>query len=156
LDPLITYRGTVYPWQCDHVGHLNIMWYSNKFDEASWNLLAQFHLTPSYLRQSHRGMAALQQNVTYKRELFAGDIIEVRSRLLEVRDKVLRFAHELCNAESGEVAAICEFTAVHIDRKERKACNFTHEIRAAAEILAARQSGACMGADAEGNAGVKG
>ena len=22
-----TYRGTVYPWQCDHVGHMNIMWY---------------------------------------------------------------------------------------------------------------------------------
>ncbi len=21
-----TYRGTVYPWQCDHVGHMNIMW----------------------------------------------------------------------------------------------------------------------------------
>ncbi len=19
-----TYRGTVYPWQCDHVGHMNI------------------------------------------------------------------------------------------------------------------------------------
>jgi len=23
-----TYRGTVYPWQCDHVGHMNIMWYA--------------------------------------------------------------------------------------------------------------------------------
>jgi acyl-CoA thioester hydrolase len=21
-----TYRGTVYPWQCDHVGHMNVMW----------------------------------------------------------------------------------------------------------------------------------
>jgi len=32
-----TYRGTVYPWQCDHVGHMNIMWYVGKFDEANWN-----------------------------------------------------------------------------------------------------------------------
>ena len=22
-----TYRGTVYPWHRDHVGHMNIMWY---------------------------------------------------------------------------------------------------------------------------------
>jgi acyl-CoA thioester hydrolase len=26
LDP-ITYKGCVYPWQCDQIGHMNIMWY---------------------------------------------------------------------------------------------------------------------------------
>ena len=31
---LLTYRGTVYPWHCDHVGHMNVMWYVGKFDEA--------------------------------------------------------------------------------------------------------------------------
>jgi acyl-CoA thioester hydrolase len=36
----ITYRGTVYPWQCDHMGHMNVMWYVAKFDEASWQLLS--------------------------------------------------------------------------------------------------------------------
>jgi acyl-CoA thioester hydrolase len=49
-----TYRGTVYPWQCDHVGH---------------------------------------------------------------------------NAESGEVAATCEFTGVHLDRKARKSAPFAPSIR---------------------------
>ena len=50
-------------------------------------------------------MAAVQQNVTYKRELLAGDIVEVRSRLLEIRDKSIRFMHEMRNAETGEIAA---------------------------------------------------
>jgi acyl-CoA thioester hydrolase len=31
----ITYKGTVYPWQCDHIGHMNIMRYVSKFDEAN-------------------------------------------------------------------------------------------------------------------------
>jgi len=31
----ITYRGLVYPWHCDHMGHMNVMWYTGKFDEAS-------------------------------------------------------------------------------------------------------------------------
>lgn len=37
MEQEATYRGTVYPWQCDHVGHMNIMWYVGKFDEANWN-----------------------------------------------------------------------------------------------------------------------
>ena len=39
MDP-ITYKGSVYPWQCDHIGHMNIMWYVSKFDEANWNFFA--------------------------------------------------------------------------------------------------------------------
>ena len=90
-----TYRGTVYPWQCDHIGHMNVMWYVGKFDEASWNLFAALGLTPSYLRDHNRGMAAVQQNIAYKRELLAGDIVEVYSRLLEIRDRSIRFQHEM-------------------------------------------------------------
>jgi acyl-CoA thioester hydrolase len=55
------------------------MWYVGKFDEANWNHLARVGLTPSYLRTEERGMAAVQQNITYKRELLAGEIVEIRS-----------------------------------------------------------------------------
>ncbi|MBR0718715.1 thioesterase family protein [Bradyrhizobium liaoningense] len=119
-----TYRGTVYPWQCDHVGHMNIMWYVGKFDEANWNLFARLGLTPGYLRTSGRGMAAVQQNISYKRELLAGDIVEVRSVLLEVRDKLIRFRHDMTNVETSEIAATCEITAVHMDRAARRSAPF--------------------------------
>jgi len=124
-----TYRGTVYPWQCDHVGHMNIMWYVGKFDEANWNFFARLGLTPSYLRQSGRGMAGVQQNIAYKRELFAGDIVEVRSALLEIRDTSIRFLHEMRNAETGEIAATCEITAVHLDRQAHKSIPLPSAIR---------------------------
>ena len=124
-----SYRGTVYPWQCDHVGHMNIMWYVGKFDEANWNLFARIGLTPSYLRTANRGMAAVQQNITYKCELLAGDIVEINSTVLEVRDRSIRFRHEMRNAETGEIAAICEITGVHLDRQARKAAPFSDEIR---------------------------
>ena len=133
-----TYRGTVYPWHCDHNGHMNIMWYVGKFDEANWNFFARLGLTPAYLRESGRGMAAVQQNITYKRELLAGDIVEVRSFLLELRDKSIRFRHEMRNAETGELAAICEITGVHLDRRERRAVSFSETIRdcAAQQLVA--------------------
>ena len=68
-DLVETYRGTVYPWHCDHMGHMNVMWYVGKFDEATWNLFASFGVTAAFLRDQRRGMAAVQQNITYRREL---------------------------------------------------------------------------------------
>ena len=127
-----TYRGTVYPWQCDHVGHMNIMWYVGKFDEANWNFFARLGLTPTYLRQSGRGMAAVQQNIAYKHELLAGDIVEIRSSLVEIRDKSIRFLHEMHNAETGEIAATCEITGVHMDCVLRKSTAFSPDVREAA------------------------
>jgi acyl-CoA thioester hydrolase len=111
---------------------MNIMWYVGKFDEANWNLFARLGLTPSYLRSSGRGMAAVQQNITYRRELLAGDIVEIRSHLLEVRDKSIRFRHDMTNAETGEIAAFCDITGVHMDRSQRKSAPFTDAIRAVA------------------------
>ena len=76
----VTYKGAVYPWQCDHIGHMNVMWYVGKFDEANWNFFATLGLTPTYFAEQHRGMAAVQQNIASKHELLAGNIVEVRSR----------------------------------------------------------------------------
>src|SRR5215467_5853199 len=122
--PILTSMGVVYPWQCDHMGHMNVMWYTGKFDEATWHLLALIGLTPSYLRDQNRGMVAVQQETSYKRELRAGDLISIHSGVLEIREKVIRFYHEMLNAETGDLAAKTILTGVHLDTKTRKSCEF--------------------------------
>jgi acyl-CoA thioester hydrolase len=82
-------------------------------------------------------MAGVQQNISYNQELFAGDVIEIRSQLVEIGDKRLIVRHEMRNIETGGVAALCEITAVHLDKREHKACDFPPAIRKAAEALAA-------------------
>ncbi len=57
----ITYRSTIDPWQCDHVGHLNVMGYVGKFHEATWQFFNLLGLTPSFLRSAKRGMATVDQ-----------------------------------------------------------------------------------------------
>ena len=74
---LVTYRGAVSASQCDHIGHMNIVSYGAKFDEANWVFFCELGLTPSYLRSERYGMAGVQQNISYKQELFAGDVIEI-------------------------------------------------------------------------------
>ena len=127
-DLIETYRGAVYPWHCDHMGHMNVMWYVGKFDEATWNLFALLGVTTAFLKDNRRGMAAVQQNITYKRELLAGETVVVRSAFLEVREKLARFVHEMRNGVTGEISAICVLTGVHTDSETRKSCPFPPEI----------------------------
>jgi acyl-CoA thioester hydrolase len=98
-------------------------------------LFAQIGMTPSYLRASGRGMAAVQQTISYKRELVAGDIIEVRSGIVELRAKVLRLVHDMINVETGESAASCELTAVHLHSAARKSIPFEDNVQALAQKL---------------------
>src|SRR4030095_13517652 len=117
----VTHRGTVYPWQCDHMGHMNVMWYVAKFDEASWQLLSFLALTRARFARDGAGMAAVEQRIEYKRELRAGDVVTIRSTMLEVKDKAICIRHEMTNDETGDLSAVTEIVAVHIDMTARRA-----------------------------------
>ena len=135
---LETYRGTVYPWHCDHMGHMNVMWYVGKFDEATWQFFNMLDLSPSCLRAAKRGMAAVDQHISYLQELHAGDIVTIRTTLLEIKEKSIRFVHEMAHDETDEVVARTTLKAVHLDTEARKSCAFTEEVSAkAVSILAA-------------------
>lgn len=127
-EPFLTYRGTVYPWHCDHVGHMNVMWYVGKFDEATWQFFNALGLTPSYLRSEKRGMAAVEQHISYMQELHAGEVVTIRTSLLEWKEKSLRFIHEMTNDETGVVVARTTLKAVHMDTVARKSCAFDESI----------------------------
>jgi acyl-CoA thioester hydrolase len=134
---IVTYRGAVYASHCDHIGHMNIASYGAKFDEATWVLFCELGLTPSYLRGESCGMAAVQQIITYRKELFAGDVIEIRSEVLEVADRRLRFRHEMRNIETGELSATSEINGVRLDKKAHKSCELPPAVRAAAQAMMA-------------------
>jgi acyl-CoA thioester hydrolase len=131
-EPLDTYRGTVYPWQCDHMSHMNVMWYVGKFDEATWWFLSHLGLTPAHLRDAGRGMAAVDQRISYQRELQAGDVVTVRSGALEVAPRKIRFFHEMKNGVTGEVAAVTLLTGVYLDTAERKSTTLPEAVMARA------------------------
>ena len=120
-ESVVTYRGAVYPWHCDHMGHMNVMWYVGKFDEATWQLFSLIGLSPKRLRNEGIGMVAVEQRLEYKRELLAGDLVTIRSSIEEVREKALIFVHEMTNQDTQELAARTVLTGVCIDMTTRKA-----------------------------------
>jgi acyl-CoA thioester hydrolase len=125
---LETYRGVVYPWHCDHMGHMNVMWYVGKFDEATWNLFALMGVTASYLRDRKRAMAAVEQRLQYRQELLAGDTVTVASGVLEVKPKAIVFVHEMRNTQTKEVCATSRLVGVHMDAESRRSHAFPEEV----------------------------
>lgn len=145
----ITYRGTVYPWQCDHMGHMNVMWYTGKFDEASWQFLASLGFTRARLQKENAGMAALEQHIIYRREVHAGDIVTIRSAVVEVKDKVSRIMHEMRNDDTGEVAATASIVAVCLDAASRTARPLPSDVRERAEAALSCWTYECNHPEAE-------
>ncbi len=131
-----TARGTVHAWQCDHMGHANLRAYGEFFEQALWHVFHRIGLTPSMLRGDAIRMAGVQQSINYRKELLPGDLVLVTSQLIEFRERSLKMRHEMQHVETGEVCATCELTAVCIDARTRKPCQFPPEISAKAkEIL---------------------
>ena len=115
---------------------MNVMWYVGKFDEATRHLFNAIGITPTFVRENKRGMAAVEQTIQYKRELLAGNVVTVHSRLDEIRDKSVRFTHEMRKADTGELAATTTLTGVHIDTVARRACAFPEGVREKAAMFA--------------------
>ena len=130
-----TYRGVVYPNQLDHMGHMNVQWYTSKFDEATWHFFSMLGLTNSYIRENECGMAALEQKTEYKAEVMPGDLLVVKSEVLEVANKTIRFKHYMYDTEQDTLAATSELLAVHLDRSERRGIVLPKFVQVKAESL---------------------
>jgi acyl-CoA thioester hydrolase len=134
-DPIETYRGTFYPRDCDHMGHVNVVSYHFRFDEACWQTYLALGITPSRMRAQELNMAAVRQTADFKRELFSGDCVTIRTRVVELREKVIRFEHEMTNDETGDVAAVSEYTVVCLDPATRRARAFPPDVAERARAL---------------------
>jgi acyl-CoA thioester hydrolase len=124
----LTYRGVVYPWQCDHMGHMNVAHYVGKFDEATWHVFRLCGITSAYLRDNAVAMAGVRQEINYRRELRPGDTIRIESHVVELGRRKIDFVHEMYDDATDDLVAECALTAVHIDSGTRKATDFPQAV----------------------------
>jgi acyl-CoA thioester hydrolase len=125
---LLTYRGVVYPWQCDQMGHMNVAFYTAKFDEATWQMFGAIGITRDTIQDQQHGVAAVRQNLTYRRELKAGDLVSIRTAILEIHRQQIRFYHEMRDDLDSVLCATSLITGVYLDIQTRKPCPFPDEI----------------------------
>lgn len=115
-----TYQGTIYPWNCDHMNHMNVKFYAEKFDQSTWNLFSSIGMTSKYFRENNKGMVALEQTTKYLKEILAGDNIIIESGNIEMKGKIMKFKHVMKNLENNEIVSESELLGLHIDTIKRK------------------------------------
>lgn len=129
MKKLKTFQGTIYPSDCDHMGHMNVMHYVGKFDQATWNLFSSIGLTGQYFKEQQRGMVALEQNITYSKEVLIGDCIYVESIINSISEKVLKLTHKMYLYPTKELVAKTTIVGLHIDTVKRKGVSLPKEIK---------------------------
>lgn len=131
-----TYRGVVAAWECDHYGHMNVQFYIGRISDAAATLLACLGLPSDVAAARGLGFAALNQNIDYRRELLAGDVVVMRSGVGAIDGRKIVFRHRLYNAATGELAMTATVLGVLLDLAGRRAVPPPPEFSAAAAAVA--------------------
>jgi acyl-CoA thioester hydrolase len=129
-----TWRGVAYPWLCDSMGHVNVQFYGTLYDGAGWHFLSL--LGPySELTPQRMGWADVRQLIEYQREVRAGTLLVVRTKLVRVGTKSVEYRHEMFDSERGTLHSTSQVVTVLFDLEARRAAPLTDAIRARAADL---------------------
>jgi acyl-CoA thioester hydrolase len=136
------FRGVVYPWHCDHLGHMNVQHYTAMFDQAAFHY--QFQLGLDYRAMAERGETAVdaQHTVRFVKEQLAGSLIVIDGALTKIGTKSFTCTYRMRNIETGDLAAINEIVSVHFDLNTRQSTELPALLRARLEPFVLAESAA--------------
>jgi len=129
------YQGMLYPMDTDHMGHANVRYYSRAFNEAAYFTFTTAGVTPDFMRETGRGMAAVEEHFVYRREILPGDLVLVKTCFINFTPKALHVWGVMINPLSDEICAVNDQVCIHFDTKLRKSAPFPDEIYAKGRAL---------------------
>jgi len=139
-EPLQTAEGQVLDAWLDHNGHMNVAYYLLVFDRATDRFHALLGKTAGYIERTGCSTFALEQHLTYQRELLPRSPYRVFTRLVDHDAKRIHMLHRMYHATEGWLAATCESINMHIDLTARRSTPFPEDITSRLARLAAAQA----------------
>ena len=113
-----TYRGVVFPWLADQMGHLTTSRYVEMFDVAAYHLAHRLGLGPD--RTGRFGLADVRQEIDYKVEVPVGALVLIRSGILSSGRSSYRARHMMTSPDRRDTHAVLEAVTVRFDLIQRK------------------------------------
>ena len=102
------------------MGHMNVMWYTHLFSEATVGLFQLIGLTWQYMEKHQGGSFDLESHIRYLSEVRVGQVVEIRSRLLGRSENRFHVMHFMTNQEKQDVSATLEVTGAYVDMRSRR------------------------------------
>jgi acyl-CoA thioester hydrolase len=132
---LLTYRGSVEPWECASDGIAPPRAHIARFNDAITHLFRAMKIDRNALFASGTGSAALDYDIVYHRPMRSGTGVDVRSGVLAVGEKVYHIFHLVVDPADGSLLTSIVVAALFFDLKARKSIAMPPAIRADAERL---------------------
>ena len=128
-----TFRAVVYPWHCDHQGHMTTMHYVGMFDAAFWQLLSAQGFTRAYLAERKTGFADVRDTIRYLAELPVGSPVTIESGLTKVGNTSITSFNRMLDSETATLAATSEKVTVYFDLEARRKTPLPADLKAVME-----------------------
>jgi carnitine 3-dehydrogenase len=137
-QPLRLLEIEVRPDWIDYNGHMTDWRYVQVFGDATDALLRYAGVDDDY-RRTGRAMYTVESQVTYRAEARIHDALYVSSRVLEVDEKRVRFAHSLQRRSDDTLIASAQQVYVHVDSAAGRSAPFPAPVRARLAALQAAE-----------------
>jgi len=134
-DGIETFRGVVFPWHCDSMGHMSVQHQMPLLDNAAYHLLGTLAPTTA-LEDGHRlGWADMSHEIRYLHELVAGDLLILRSGILSIGRSSLRHRTIMMRRSDDRICTVLEGVTVRFDLDARRSIPLSDPVRAIAGTL---------------------
>ncbi len=104
----------------DKMGHMNMRYYLEVYDDAGDALFETFGLTPDFYRERGSGGFDLEHHIHYLNEIHIGDRVGIYARLLDRSAKRLHYMLFMVNESRKLLASTFECVNSYADLKVRK------------------------------------
>ncbi len=112
----------------DYNGHMNVAYYHLAFDRATERLLERIGLGEEYRRRRNGSMFALEDRMSYQRELQEGDPLRITGQILDFDHKRLHYFLRMFHAERDYLASTCEHLSTFVDMEQRRSAPLPEEV----------------------------
>jgi acyl-CoA thioester hydrolase len=129
----------VLPAWLDYNGHMNVAYYSLAFDLAGEELLKCAGMGEAYTQATQNSWMVLEAHITYQNEANLGDVLLLKSRVLDCNAKCAHLYQEMVRGDT--LLSTQEQLMLHVSLQTRRGAPFEPAVFAAMERMRAQQSG---------------
>ncbi len=130
-----TYRGLVMAQEVDSNGHMNVQFYTTKYDMASGQFLAKLGIDYQEQKRRKLGFAYVEMTIRYMKEVMEDDPIHIETIVRGVSTKVVSIEHYMKHSSTGKLLSTALAKWVVFDQVERKAVVLEDEFRVQLEQM---------------------